>query len=151
MKKHNLLLNGIITLIVGIFLTIVFFNILINSLNMKYLMIPFIIISIILIINGITNILKDFNLNSKRTDFDKIGNIENLQKIEKKSKYIYYLSFFIFWFIILILGDIEAIKTWHNGGKYIFLFSLIFWLTGIISIILLIKANKKEADSSSRN
>lgn len=151
MKKHNLLLNGIITIIVGIFLSIVFFNILINSLNMKYIMIPFLITSIIIIINGITNVLKDLSLNSERTDFDKIGNIENLKKIEQKSKYIYYLSFFAFWFIILILGDIEAIKSWHNGGKYLFLFSLIFWLAGIISIIVLIKANKKEADYSSRN
>lgn len=148
MKKHILLLNGIINLIIGIILTIIFFNILIKSNNMNFIIIPFLIVGIIITINGITNILKDLNLNSERTDIDRIGNIEKLQKIEKKSLSIYYISFFIFWFTLLILGDIEAIKTWHNGGKYIFLFSLLFWITGIISIIILIKANKKEVNDS---
>lgn len=148
MKKHILLLNGIINLIIGIILTIIFFNILIKSNNMHFIIIPFLIVGIIITINGVTNILKDLNLNSERTDIDRIGNIEKLQKIEKKSLSIYYISFFIFWFTLLILGDIEAIKTWHNGGKYIFLFSLLFWITGIISIIILIKANKKEVNDS---
>lgn len=148
MKKHILLLNGIINLIIGIILTIIFFNILIKSNNVNFIIIPFLIVGIIITINGITNILKDLNLNSERTDIDRIGNIEKLQKVEKKSLSIYYISFFIFWFTLLILGDIEAIKTWHNGGKYIFLFSLLFWITGIISIIILIKANKKEANDS---
>lgn len=148
MKKHILLLNGIISLIIGSSLTLFFFSILIKSNNINFIIIPFLIVGIIITINGITNILKDLNLNSKRTDIDKIGNIENLQKIEKISLSIYYLSFFIFWFTLLILGDIEAIKTWRNGGKYIFLFSLLFWITGIISIIILIKTNKKEASDS---
>lgn len=148
MKKHILLLNGIINLIIGIILTIIFFNILIKSNNVNFIIIPFLIVGIIITINGITNILKDLNLNSERTDIDRIGNIEKLKKIEKKSLSIYYISFFIFWFTLLILGDIEAIKTWHNGGKYIFLFGLLFWITGIISIIILIKANKKEVNDS---
>lgn len=111
-------------------------------------MLPFIIISIIITINGITNILKDINLNSQKTNIDRIGNIQNLQKIEKKSLSIYYISFYIFWFTLLIIGDIEAIKTWNNGGKFIFLFSLLFWIPGIISMKKLIKTNKKEANNS---
>lgn len=143
MKKHILLLNGIINLIVGSILTTFFFILLIKSNNGKLLMLPFIIISIIITINGITNILKDINLNSQKTNIDKIGNIQNLQKIKKKSLFIYYISFYIFWFTLLIIGDIEAIKTWHNNGKFVFLFSLLFWITGIISLIKLIKTNKK--------
>lgn len=148
MKKHILLLNGIINFIIGSILTIFFFILLIKSNNSKLLMLPFIIISIIITINGITNILKDINLNSQKTNIDRIGNIQNLQKIEKKSLFIYYISFYIFWFTLLIIADIEAIKTWNNGGKFIFLFSLLFWIPGIISMKKLIKTNKKEANNS---
>lgn len=147
MKKHHLLLNGIINTIIGSILTFFFFTLLIKSNNVKFLMLPFIIISIIITINGITNILQDINLNSPRTDIDKIGNMQNFQKIKKKTTFIYHISFYIFWFTILIIGDIEAIKVWNNAGKFIFLFSLLFWATGIISIIKLIKTNKKEANN----
>lgn len=142
--KHYSLLNGIIYSFIGLFLTYTTFNLLIKSTNIKIIIVPFFIIGIIITLTGIIYILKDLIINSKRTDFDKIGSITLLQKLEQKSSYLYFITFLIFWFIMIILCDISAIKNWNNGGKTIFIISLLFWLVGIILLITIIKNIKKD-------
>lgn len=122
------LINGVISLIVGVIFTFICF-LLLKSQN-GYFVIPFLVCGIIIIIKGILNILNFINIYSNR-NIDKIGNYEKYQKINKIITKIFLTSFFLFWFISLLIIDFTAFKYWESWGSPIFYFSILFWIVGI--------------------
>lgn len=59
---------------------------------------------------------------------------ENRKRAIWMNKY-YFIFFFTFWFGILILLDVASIITWSRGGWMMFVFSLPFWIAGLMAAI----------------
>ena len=70
---------------------------------------------------------------------------ENLgQKMIQKTGIIYHILFAVFWFAVLIYGDYNIIKDWTDGSIVMFIFSLIFYIPGIILIKKVVDLIKNE-------
>lgn len=109
----------------------------------KIIFIPFLIIGIAILIKGISLLFQKINMikatkHIKDINFSKVEKLENkkkLIKITNTANKLYGFSFFIFWFVFLIVVDYLAIRDWNNNGSTIFFFSFIFWIAGIVFLI----------------
>ena len=70
------------------------------------------------------------------------NNLDKFRKVEKIIKNVCILTLLVFFVVVLLAYDYQAIVTWSDGGRFGFLFSLIFWFVIIWSILLCLK--KKE-------
>lgn len=70
------------------------------------------------------------------------NNLDKFRKAEKIIKNVCILTLLVFFVVVLLVYDYQAIVTWSDGGSFGFLFSLIFWFVIIWSILLGLK--KKE-------
>ncbi|MDD6224343.1 MAG: hypothetical protein PUB18_05010 [bacterium] len=116
----------------------------------KMVGIPFLIYSMAILINSISMIMKGININRNTNDYvngkldiDKVEKSEkNFKRMQNIVKNIHIFAFLLFWFGILIVFDMNAIKSWSDGGNQKFFFSIIFWITGIYILINHFKKNK---------
>ncbi len=69
--------------------------------------------------------------------------IELINKFEHYNDNIHTGSLYAVWFIFLICFDIMSIYLWKNGGYILFYFSLIFWISGIITLLKRVKSKKE--------
>jgi len=109
----------------------------------KLVLLPFLICGVIELFNSILYIVKGVkNIRDSKVsvtgeiDIDKFREDEN--KINKNQNVLfksYMIVFLLFWFGFLIFFDIQAIKSWSNGGNQLFFFSLIFWAAGVFCFI----------------
>ena len=108
----------------------------------KIIGIPFLICGLSVLIYGILIIIAGVNT-KKHTDDYINGKLDTkkVKKIESSIKkggnfahYIYTFGFAIFWFGLLIVSDITYIKSWSDGGDFMFFVSLFLWIIGICVI-----------------
>lgn len=111
--------------------------------NNRFFLIPFLVCGIAVVIWGAARIVKGIkemkyvgDYIKGKVDIDAVKKSEkNTNKAINLTKYIYFFGFFILWFGFLIAYDIEAIKSWNDGGNVSFILSLIFWGVGIFALV----------------
>ena len=108
----------------------------------KIIGIPFLICGLSVLIYGILIIIAGVNTKKHTADYingkldtKKVKKIEsNIKKGGNFVHYIYTFGFAIFWFGLLIVSDITYIKSWSDGGDFMFFVSLFLWIIGICVI-----------------
>lgn len=149
-KAYELILNSLSQIIGGVIFSGFCLWIFIKGADIitKCVIIPFLLCGISILFNGLIVLFKGLNIlkEQKRieegifSNKDKFENTDKmLNKLESFTKKLYLMGFFIFWFGFLIVFDYVAIKAWTNDGKFLFYFSIIFWIAGIVVLVKNIK------------
>ncbi len=134
---------AIVSIIFINFIGYLFFSTESGDIVSKIVLLPFLICGIIIFISSITYLIGGIKniRNVKETvggevDIEKIREDENrMNKGQNILSKMYMSVFMVFWFGFLIVFDVNAIKSWSNGGNQLFYFSLMFWIVGIFSFI----------------
>ncbi len=134
---------AIVSIIFINFIGYLFFSTESGDVVSKIVLLPFLICGIIIFISSITYLIG--GIKNIRTLKETVGEEVDINKIREDEEKTYrsqnilskmYVGvFMIFWFGFLIVFDVNAIKSWSNGGNQLFYFSLIFWIVGIFSFI----------------
>ena len=125
----------------------------------KIVLIPFLICCLSFFIHGIAKVIyginkmKDtYNYANEKIDIDKGAKIsldENLfVRLSAFCSNIYLFGFLLFWFGVLIISDIVAIKSWSDDGSGTFFFSLFFWFIGVFIVISNFKKTNKDGEKN---
>lgn len=64
----------------------------------------------------------------------KLYNEEAGKKMLRIFSTMYYVIFIVMWFSFLVYFDYTIIKNWNDGSMIMFIFSLLFYIPGIILI-----------------
>lgn len=64
----------------------------------------------------------------------KLYNEEAGKKMLRIFSTMYYVIFIVMWFSFLVYFDYTIIKNWNDGSMVMFIFSLLFYIPGIILI-----------------
>lgn len=140
--------DGIATTIMGAFACFFVFFFMIHGGNIaKIVLIPFLICALSIPIYGIAKLI--YSINKMKNTYDYANETLNMDKVEKNRKTFektrkiaaYILAFGVFLFCcgFLIVFDIEAIKTWSNGGSSMFFGTLICWFICIFIFVFIFK------------
>lgn len=120
MKKLGDIISAIVVILLGAFMLYMGIYTILSGVDYstKFLGLPFILIAISILINGISIILN-----------------KEIELYDIVSKNIYVLGFLIIWFGFLISYEINLFSNWNRNSIHMFIFSIPFWFIGIYIII----------------